>query len=650
MSRPQNVSRADLLRLLAACPDAPLAAAARLAGYQPEEAAAAYETEPARAEEHPHAVRFWHLHKRERLQSRSGRLPILSFLPDHIPAELRHLRTLSAKELQHCSDTASPPKASAPPQRRATISQLVNAAARLRPLPRQHSIIRPPGASAFEQLRAGQLHADWLEQFALRLVRTWFEQKGDADLIHTASALLELLPEEAGRQHEYPSLLYGIVRRDALRQGAVIPVQYRPEAVLRIVQEPLLPAAWLLIQEGEEMFLVNSPENGVCLIKGSQIAGLELSADILLLHQHGQTETVPVQIRLPVCSLRDLHQFCLQTQSEKLHIESCARPLWAALIGRNSQDLFAEVPWLGKGCRLCWQLPAAEGEGRWRSAHGPVRMDRFGLSACIGFHGKVMQRFHWLMPGRFLMGSPADEPEREIWGKETQHEVVLTKGFWLADTAVTQELWQFVMRDNPATFRGDDRPVDSVSWDDALHFLLRLNAMVPGLSARLPTEAEWEYACRAGTATPFAFGAQITPEQVNYNGGYPCQGGMKGQFRRQTVPVGSLPANTWGLHEMHGNLWEWCQDFWLDDLGCDAAVDPQGPESGEFCVVRGGSWFLAGKGVRSAVRGRFAPDFRSDRVGFRIVRDHEPPPGYALSAAAEDEPEPSFLHRMFGRK
>jgi formylglycine-generating enzyme required for sulfatase activity len=671
MSRKGTVCRADLLRLLAACPDAPLSAAASLLGLQlqtttepPPTAvppqAEEYETQPAERFHSCPLEHFWHLHSREPLQTRSSR----AYHPDvsSLPVEVRHVRPLREKEL-HCADHAplsAPRLKKSPP-----LSKLIDTAARQKPLPRRFIPLAnessresadSPSASALQLLRAGQpldrSQADWLEHFLLRFVRTWFDRRKDADLITLARQIFELLPESFCRQHDSAALLYGIVHRDALGKGSVIPQEYKSEAVLAVVQEPLPLDDWLLIQEGEDIFLLNSPESGICLLKGSRIAGLKLASDMLLLRRNGQTETAPVQSRHPLCSLRGLGQFRVQTRNELLRIEPRTRPAWAAMIGRNSRELFAELTWLGRSCRLYWHVPAVGGAGSWRSCHGPVSTDRFGLFAYIGFYGRVMQRFRWLEPGRFLMGSPSDEAEREAWGKETQHEVRLRKGFWLADTAVSQELWQFVMRSNPSRFQGRELPVDSVSWQDAQLFLQRLNAMVPGLAARLPTEAEWEYACRAGSNAPFAFGSQITPEQVNYNGSYPYQGGQKGQFRKQTVAVGSLPANAWGLHEMHGNLWEWCHDWWQEDLGSDAAVDSQGPEQGEFRVVRGGSWFLGGKGVRSAVRGRFAPTFRNDRVGFRIARDHET----ALERpAAATVPEPksahssSFLRRLFGK-
>jgi formylglycine-generating enzyme len=181
--------------------------------------------------------------------------------------------------------------------------------------------------------------------------------------------------------------------------------------------------------------------------------------------------------------------------------------------------------------------------------------DEFSLWMALTFQG-VRQVFRWVLPGAFLMGSPEDEPER--WAEyETQHPVTLTQGYWLADTACTQALWQAVMGENPAAFQGDvNNPVEQVSWNNVQEFIIRLNNSVPELEAYLPTEAQWEYACRAGTTTPFSFGKNITPEQVNYDGNHPYAGDKKGLFRKKTVPVKSLPPNPWGLYEIHGNVWE----------------------------------------------------------------------------------------------
>jgi len=241
--------------------------------------------------------------------------------------------------------------------------------------------------------------------------------------------------------------------------------------------------------------------------------------------------------------------------------------------------------------------------------------DRQGLFMVLGVNG-VLQRFRWIGPGTFLMGSP-EEVER--MDDEIQHPVTLTQGYWLADSACPQALWMAVMDKNPSKFQDDpNNPVENISWDQVQVFIERLNRMIPELKARLPTEAEWEYACRAGTTTPFSFGANITPEQVNYDGNHPYADGAKGLYRGKTVPVKSLPANPWGLYEMHGNVWEWCAD-WYDDYPAEAAVDPAGPDSGSGRVLRGGSWFSSGWSARSAGRDWNGPALRDGGFGFRLA-------------------------------
>jgi formylglycine-generating enzyme required for sulfatase activity len=242
--------------------------------------------------------------------------------------------------------------------------------------------------------------------------------------------------------------------------------------------------------------------------------------------------------------------------------------------------------------------------------------DEYGIFMGFTYKG-VRQDFRWIEPGTFLMGSPTDEPARD--NDETQHAVTLSKGYWLADTCVTQALWEAVMGANPSRFQGANHPVENVSWDDAQAFITRMNEMKAALRLCLPTEAQWEYACRAGTSTPFSFGDEISPEIVNYDGNYPYHNGSKGEFREQTVEVGSLPPNAWGLYEMHGNVWEWCQD-WYGDYGAVAQVDPQGPGEGTRRVWRGGSWFILGRLCRSACRDHFGPSFHYGSNGFRLAR------------------------------
>ncbi|MBO0612303.1 SUMF1/EgtB/PvdO family nonheme iron enzyme [Thiothrix fructosivorans] len=245
-----------------------------------------------------------------------------------------------------------------------------------------------------------------------------------------------------------------------------------------------------------------------------------------------------------------------------------------------------------------------------------VGQDEYGRYADLVVKG-ITQKFRWIEPGTFWMGSPESEPGR--YDNEIRHQVTLTKGFWLADTTCTQFLWTAVLDNNPAHFTDDaNNPVEGVSWNDTQTFLQKLNTRVAGLNPRLPTEAEWEYACRAGTNTSFSFGDNITSEQINYNGNYPYANGKKGLDRHKTVPVKSLPANAWGLHEMHGNVLEWCRD-WYGDYPAEPVTNPEGSQAGVERVVRGGSWHFHGGGVRSAIRRRLDPALRYDFIGFRLA-------------------------------
>ncbi|MDM8542185.1 formylglycine-generating enzyme family protein [Desulfococcaceae bacterium HSG9] len=251
--------------------------------------------------------------------------------------------------------------------------------------------------------------------------------------------------------------------------------------------------------------------------------------------------------------------------------------------------------------------------------------DNYGLWMAFTFK-KIRYALRWIKPGRFMMGSPEDEPQR--YDDELQHEVILTQGFWMGETACTQELWEAVMGVNPSKFKGAKRPVENVSWNDCMAFIKKLNDRLPGLDLHLPTEVEWEYACRAGTQTPFSFGDNITTDQVNYDGDYPYDGAPKGKNRGKTVEVGTLPCNSWGLYEMHGNVYEWCSD-WYGEYPSESVVDPMGPESGEDRVLRGGGWFYFGRNVRSALRYLDEPDFRGDGTGLRFARGHQEGQGLA---------------------
>jgi len=224
----------------------------------------------------------------------------------------------------------------------------------------------------------------------------------------------------------------------------------------------------------------------------------------------------------------------------------------------------------------------------------------------------------WVEPGTFMMGSPVSEPNRR--SDETQHEVTLTKGFWLGKYEVTQSQWREVMGTSPSLFAGDNLPVEQVSWEDAMSFCAKFTEQESGAARlpagyiySLPTEAQWEYACRAGTTTATAYGDSLSSTQANFNGTYPYNGGVSGPYLGKTTNVGSYAANAWGFHDMHGNVYEWCHD-WYGDYS-DSATDPVGPISGADRVRRGGGWLSLGRYCRSAGRTGLAPGVQARPPG-----------------------------------
>lgn len=236
--------------------------------------------------------------------------------------------------------------------------------------------------------------------------------------------------------------------------------------------------------------------------------------------------------------------------------------------------------------------------------------------------GSVVQVFRWVPAGVFLRGSPKGEAGR--WDDEgPQHEVVLSSGYWFGETPVTQALWEAVMKTNPSQFKGAERPVETVSWHECQEFITRLNVLVPGLDARLPTEAEWEKACRAGTTTATWVGdldldrdgvrAPILDTVAVYYGNSGGGG---------TQPVRSKQPNPLGLYDMLGNVWEWCQDHY-GSYEAGSLTDPRGPAEGLYRVIRGGSWLSDARSVRAAYRYVDAPQSRLDDLGFRLARGHQ---------------------------
>ena len=296
----------------------------------------------------------------------------------------------------------------------------------------------------------------------------------------------------------------------------------------------------------------------------------------------------------------------IRTDREELRLGKLTKPDWASAIGRDAFGLFTDVT-----------LPDTE----------------------------ITQWLRWIPPGRFQMGSPEGE-EGRFDGEGPRHEVTITAGFWLFDTPCTQALWEAVMGDNPSQFRSPTRPVEQVSFEDVQAFLDKLNARIPGLDLGLPSEAQWEYACRAGTETAtWAGDFQIIGENnapvldpiAWYGGnsgvGFELENGSNSgdwpekqysHTRAGTRPVGLKAANPWGLHDMLGNVWEWCADHWHDDYtdapkNGSAWIDT-GRRGAANRVFRGGSWLGDARDVRAAFRGHLDPAIRIDLLGFRCAR------------------------------
>jgi formylglycine-generating enzyme required for sulfatase activity len=263
--------------------------------------------------------------------------------------------------------------------------------------------------------------------------------------------------------------------------------------------------------------------------------------------------------------LPDGNRFYVRTDRDRLRFGQITLPPWASEIGRDEYGLWVKV----------------EVEG-------------------------VRQRLRWIPPGRFWMGASPDD--REAFAVESpRHEVHLTRGYWLFDTPCTQALWQAVMGTNPSHFKGGERPVERVSWEDCQGFIERLNGQLPGLSLSLPTEAQWEYACRAGTET-----ARYA-EELEAIAWYEANSG------NETHSVKQLEPNAWGLYDMLGNVLEWCQDGKRNYTEA-VKVDPVGPtDVGAVRVIRGGGWRDSAQGVRAAFRVWFPPGDANDNLGFRCA-------------------------------
>jgi formylglycine-generating enzyme required for sulfatase activity len=233
------------------------------------------------------------------------------------------------------------------------------------------------------------------------------------------------------------------------------------------------------------------------------------------------------------------------------------------------------------------------------------------------YTNSIGMKFVLIPAGTFIMGSPPSENGR--YNNEGQHTVTLTRSFYIQITEVTQDQWKDVMGDNPSCFRKcvDECPVECVSHGDAQLFIKMLNKKEGTDRYRLPYEAEWEYACRAGSKTAFA-NCDISEINSDKDRSLDAMGWYYGNSGEKTHPVALKKPNSWGLYDMHGNVWEWCLD-WYEKYPSEHIIDPKGPPSGSSRVFRGGSWINLARNCRSASRHRRYPDSRFNYIGFRLA-------------------------------
>jgi formylglycine-generating enzyme required for sulfatase activity len=313
---------------------------------------------------------------------------------------------------------------------------------------------------------------------------------------------------------------------------------------------------------------------------------------------------------------------------EKVVPRTTTRPEWASAIGRDRFGLWAE---------LTIERKVANWAAKYKVRKENMRAPREAPS------GPVRQRLRWIPPGRFLMGSPADEEGRSL-DEGPQHEVTIAEGFWMFDTPCTQALWGALMGGNPSEFKSPDRPVEKVSWEDCQIFVETINEWFRlekvDLSLSLPSEAQWEYACRAGTTTATYAGpmkikgtnnAPILHEIAWYRGnsgidfelsnGVDASRWQEKQFEFEkagTHSVARKMANPWGLYDMLGNVWEWCKDVWTEDYTEKSRAAVSSSASAHR-VLRGGSWIVGPRDVRAAYRDRLGPSLGNNGLGFRCA-------------------------------
>jgi len=439
-----------------------------------------------------------------------------------------------------------------------------------------------------------------------RLTNTFQSTATNACMQQYVRRQLQRSSKQSRKENNYMSTLYGLTYSKQIRQGKSIPAGYNNTQVLAQVAKKSQPQDYYLYQQGEQLIISKQSQlQHQDFVMGKKLLQFTTSYDSIQLKTASVTTNIVLE-SLPrrLCQL-DGTNIKLYTGREQLQLVGFHKPDWAHAILQNNQQLQATIKMAGKN----FTFSAKKKQNKWfvDKDNKWFGFDRYGIYADIPIKG-IIQRFRYIRPTTFYMGSPEIEIGRN--NNEILHQVRLVKGYWLADSTVTQALWKAVMgNNNPSRFKGENHPVENISWSDCQNFLEILKSENALLDFRLPTEAEWENACRAGKITPFSFGENISPQQVNYNNRT-----EDWLDRDKTVEVRSLPANIWGLHEMHGNVREWCQDWFGEYSKKQTLTDSR--------VLRGGSWIDDGKSCRCAYRNKYFPDLAFSFIGFRLSLEH----------------------------
>lgn len=407
----------------------------------------------------------------------------------------------------------------------------------------------------------------------------------------------------------FQNLSYVIIRNLENVQKSLDEPKYKGERSHNLLQElkQQYPNA---DEQSELMIKINASakrykeENRIVLISTVAVLFIFILFLIGLALENAQEERAKAEARLKA----ELSAQAL-IKAEQIEAEAKAKAEQAAAAARLEAEAKAEREAADAMAKAEREAADAMAEAKRDQAEAMAKLSvkigsgRVGQTLYVSLAGRMVMPFTFCPAGSFTMGSPASEEDRS--SDENQVQVTITKAFWLAKTEVNQAQWKAIMTNNPSKFNGDDLPVENVSWNDAQAFINKVNAsgMIPdGWKMALPTEAQWEYACRSGETGAYS-GGNINQVAWHFN-----NSGSK------TNTVGVKKSNSWGLNDMHGNVWEWCSDRHSELLL--GGADPCGPSSGVLYVFRGGSWFNSA-GCRAAVRRRALLVFRSDDLGFR---------------------------------